>query len=36
VLPDVHLFKFRNGKIELIQAVFGERTQDAIWPDESN
>ena len=33
-LPDVHMFKIRNGKIELIQAVFGGRTQDAIWPDE--
>jgi len=34
-LPDVHMFKFRNGKIEWIQAVFGGRTQDAIWPDET-
>jgi hypothetical protein len=33
-LPDVHMFKIRNGKIELIQAVFGGRTRDAIWPDE--
>jgi hypothetical protein len=33
-LPDVHMFKFRNGKIELIQAVFGGRMPDAIWPDE--
>jgi hypothetical protein len=33
-LPDVHIFKIRNGKIELIQAVFGGRTRDTIWPDE--
>jgi hypothetical protein len=33
-LPDVHLFKFRNGRIELIQAVFGGRVQGPIWPDE--
>ena len=33
-LPDVHIFKIRNGKIELIQAVFGGRTTDASWPDE--
>jgi hypothetical protein len=29
-LPDVHMFKFRNGKIELIQAAFGGRTQDRL------
>ena len=33
-LPDVHVFKIRNGKVEWIQAVFGGRTQNAIWPDE--
>jgi len=34
-LPDVHMFKIRNGKIEMIQAVFGGNAQGAIWPDES-
>jgi hypothetical protein len=33
-LPDVHIFKIRSGQVEWIQAVFGGRTQDAIWPDE--
>lgn len=34
-LPDVHIFKYNaDGKIELIQAVFGGRQADAIWPDE--
>jgi hypothetical protein len=33
-LPDVHIFKIRSGKVEWIQAVFGGRTPDAIWPDE--
>ena len=33
-LPDVHMFKIKNGKIVWIQAIFGGRTQDAIWPDE--
>ena len=34
-LPDVHMFKIRNGKIEIIQAVFGGNAQGAIWPDET-
>ena len=34
-LPDVHMFKIRNGKIEMIQAVFGGNAQGAIWPDET-
>ena len=34
-LPDVHIFKIRNGKIEMIQAVFGGNAQGAIWPDET-
>jgi hypothetical protein len=34
-LPDVHMFKIRNGKIEMIQAVFGGNAQGAIWPDEA-
>jgi hypothetical protein len=33
-LPDVHMFKIRNGRIEMIQAVFGGKVQGAIWPDE--
>jgi len=34
-LPDVHMFKIRNGKIEMIQAVFGRNAQGGIWPDET-
>lgn len=34
-LPDMHMFKIRNGKIEMIQAVFGGNAQGAIWPDET-
>lgn len=33
-LPDVHFFKIRNGKIELIEAVCAGRTKDTGWPDE--
>jgi hypothetical protein len=34
-LPDVHIFKYNaDGKIELINAVFGGRQQGLIWPDE--
>jgi len=34
-LPDVHIFKYNaDGRIELIQAVFGGRQQGLIWPDE--
>ena len=34
-LPDVHIFKYNaNGKIELIQAVFGGRQAGVVWPDE--
>jgi hypothetical protein len=32
-LPDVHMFKFRNGRIETIQAVFGGRVTGPTWPD---
>jgi hypothetical protein len=36
LLPDVHIFKYdANGKIELIQAVFGGRQTGQIWPDEN-
>jgi hypothetical protein len=34
-LPDVHMFKFKDGKIVWIQAVFGGRTEAAVWPDEA-
>jgi hypothetical protein len=35
-LPDVHIFKYNaDGKIELIQAVFGGRQPGLIWPDET-
>jgi hypothetical protein len=33
-LPDVHIFKIKNGKIDWIQAVFGGSAQGEIWPDE--
>jgi hypothetical protein len=34
-LPDVHIFKYNaDGKIELIQAVFGGKQSGQIWPDE--
>lgn len=34
-LPDVHIFKYNaDGKIELINAVFGGRQPGLIWPDE--
>jgi hypothetical protein len=35
-LPDVHIFRYNaDGKIELIQAVFGGRQSGLIWPDEA-
>jgi hypothetical protein len=35
-LPDVHNFKYcADGKIHLINAVFGGRQQVLIWPDET-
>jgi hypothetical protein len=33
-LPDFHMFKMRNGKIELIQAVIGSNSGTMGWPDE--
>ncbi len=34
-LPDVHIFKYNaDGKIYLINAVFGGRQPNEIWPDE--
>jgi hypothetical protein len=33
-LPDVHIFKYNaDGKIYLINAVFGGRNPNAVWPD---
>ncbi len=35
-LPDVHIFKYNaDGRIEIIQAVFGGRQPGLIWPDET-
>jgi hypothetical protein len=32
-LPDVHIFKFNSeGKIYLINAVFGGRVSGPVWP----
>ena len=33
-LPDFHMFKMRNGKVELIQAVIGPKSDSMGWPDE--
>ena len=33
-LPDFHVFKMRNGKVELINAVIGAGCQSMGWPDE--
>lgn len=33
-LPDFHMFKMRNGKVELIQAVIGSGSSTMGWPDE--
>ncbi len=32
-LPDFHMFKMRNGKVELIQAVIGANNGTMGWPD---
>ncbi len=34
-LPDVHIFKIRNGKVELIHAVIGGKQKGEIWPADS-
>ncbi|MEP7354798.1 MAG: hypothetical protein ABI824_16335, partial [Acidobacteriota bacterium] len=35
-LPDVHIFKYnKDGKIEMINAVFGGSQKGLIWPDET-
>ncbi len=31
-LPDFHMFKMRNGRVELIQAVIGPQSQSMGWP----
>ena len=33
-LPDFHMSKMRNGKVELIQAVIGSGTKSMGWPNE--
>jgi hypothetical protein len=33
-LPDFHMFKMRNGKVDLIQAVIGSGAKSMGWPDE--
>jgi hypothetical protein len=33
-LPDFHVFKMRNGKVELIQAVIGPGAKSMGWPNE--
>jgi len=36
-LPDVHVFKYNaGGKLYLINAVFGGRNPDAIWPEDKD
>jgi hypothetical protein len=36
-LPDVHIFKYNaDGKIYLINAVFGGRNPNAIWPEDKD
>jgi hypothetical protein len=34
-LPDFHMFRMRNGKVDLIQAVIGAGSKDMGWPDEA-
>ncbi len=33
-LPDFHMFKMRNGKVELIQAVIGAAAPSTGWASE--
>ena len=33
-LPDFHMFKMRNGKVKLIQAVIGSAAKSMGWPNE--
>lgn len=35
-LPDMHMFKFRNGYIEFAQAVIGPRAESIGWPDDKS
>jgi hypothetical protein len=33
-LPDMHMFKFRNGHVEYVQAVIGPQATSMGWPDD--
>lgn len=33
-LPDMHMFKFRSGRVEYVQAVIGPRAESMGWPDD--
>lgn len=33
-LPDMHMFKFRNGHVEYVQAVIGPQAASMGWPDD--
>ena len=33
-LPDFHIFRMRDGKVDLIQSVIGAGSRDMGWPDE--
>lgn len=35
-LPDMHMFKFRNGKVEYVQAVIGAQAENMGWPDDTS
>ena len=35
-LPDMHMFKFRNGHVEYVQAVIGPRAETMGWPDDAS
>lgn len=35
-LPDMHMFKFRSGHVELVQAVIGAPAESIGWPDDKN
>lgn len=35
-LPDMHMFKFRNGHVEYVQAVIGPRADNMGWPDDAS
>ena len=33
-LPDFHVFRMRNGKVDIIQAVIGASAKSMGWPNE--